>query len=170
MVVFVLTSSSTHASIHLLLLTPGSGRSSSSFAREAQIFLSPATLFSCSGEIPRRSQASRETQRGPTWVFPMASSQWDMPKHLAREVDKEASSSNAIASLIASLTASSITLFTCSHNIWCTFNCYLFIRSFLVLYLMWIYQIQIKCIIIFIKILPINFYKSMYSPFEQQND
>ena len=39
---------------------PGWGRRDSSLGREAQTFLSPATSPSSSGEIPRRSQASRE--------------------------------------------------------------------------------------------------------------
>ena len=50
-----------HPSIHHLPLVRGSGRGGSSFNRETQTSLSPATSSSSSGGTPRRSQASRET-------------------------------------------------------------------------------------------------------------
>ena len=52
---------SIHPSIHHLPLVRGSGRGGSSFNRETQASLSPATSSSSSGGTPRHSQASRET-------------------------------------------------------------------------------------------------------------
>ena len=52
---------SIHPSIHHLPLLRGSGRGGSSFNRETQTSLSPATSSSSSRGAPRRSQASRET-------------------------------------------------------------------------------------------------------------
>ena len=50
-----------HPSIHHLPLVRGSGCGGSSFNRETQTSLSPATSSSSSGGTPRHSQASRET-------------------------------------------------------------------------------------------------------------
>ena len=58
---FVLSAFILHSSIHHLPLVRGSGRGRSSFNRETQTSLTPATSSSSSGGTPRRSQASRET-------------------------------------------------------------------------------------------------------------
>ena len=67
-------------SIHHLPLVRGSGRGGSSFNRETQTSLSPATSSSSSGGtrgVPR--PAGRHSLSNVSWVFPGVSSQWDVP-------------------------------------------------------------------------------------------
>ncbi|KAI3363953.1 hypothetical protein L3Q82_001562 [Scortum barcoo] len=73
--------SKVHPSIHFHPLGPGPGRGGSSLSRDAQTSLTPDTSSSSSGGIPKGvpRPAERHSLSSVSWVFPEASSRWDMP-------------------------------------------------------------------------------------------